>query len=356
MLVRRMIDERWFMQSAKHLAMVIEEWHRANAAALRHDELTRLCPAQLRRLRIGRTDITRCVFDEFYAREDWRKACSCESGRDLHGRPAPAAFISATAKESIMQAIAVLYGVAAYAISLVTFLYAIGFVGNLAVPKSIDTGWASSTGAVPLAETLIVDVLLLGLFALQHSVMARQGFKRWWTKAVPASVERSTYLLFTCLALILLFAQWRPITTPIWSVRDPLAAGALSAIFWLGWMLVLVSTFLIDHLEMFGLKRAFVRLRSSKPPAPMFRTPFLYRRIRHPLYLGFLLAFWATPTMTAGHLLFALATSGYILIGIRFEERDLIEQFGEPYRRYRKQVGMLLPLPRRRFDKDTTSA
>jgi protein-S-isoprenylcysteine O-methyltransferase Ste14 len=242
-----------------------------------------------------------------------------------------------------MGAIAVLYGVAAYAIFLATFLYAIGFVGNLVVPKSIDI----AAGAAPSAEALIVNVLLLGLFALQHSVMARPAFKRWWTKAIPAAVERSTYVLFASLALILLFAQWRPISAPIWSVHHPLGVMALTAIFWLGWTLVLISTFLIDHFELFGLKQVFARLAGRKLPPPTFKTPLFYRRIRHPIYLGFLLAFWATPTMTAGHLLFTLAISGYILTGIWLEERDLIEQFGDQYRRYREQVGMLLP--RRRF-------
>lgn len=236
-------------------------------------------------------------------------------------------------------ALAVLYGLAAYVVFLVTFLYAIGFVGNLVVPKSIDIPAA----AAPPAEALIVNVLLLGLFALQHSVMARAAFKRWWTKVIPAAVERSTYVLLASLVLILLFAQWRPIGAPIWSVHHPLAVMALWAIFWLGWMLVLVSTFLIDHFEFFGLRQVFARLAGRKPLPPVFKTPLLYRRIRHPLYLGFLLAFWATPAMTAGHLLFALASSGYILAGIRLEERDLIAQFGEQYRRYREQAGMLLP-------------
>jgi protein-S-isoprenylcysteine O-methyltransferase Ste14 len=234
------------------------------------------------------------------------------------------------------------YGLVVYASFLLTFGYAIGFVGNLGVPKTIDSGMPA-----PLLEALVVNVLLLGVFAVQHSVMARRGFKRWWTRIVPPPVERSTFVLAATAALALLLWQWRPIVEPVvWSVEHPAAVLALQAVFWLGWAILLVSTFLIDHFELFGLRQAMSRVL----PAPQFRTPLFYRHVRHPIYLGFLLAFWASPVMTAGHLLFSIATTGYILIGIWFEERDLIAQFGDQYRRYRRQVSMLLPLPRRKAE------
>jgi protein-S-isoprenylcysteine O-methyltransferase Ste14 len=235
--------------------------------------------------------------------------------------------------------LAVLYGAAVYLIFLATFLYMVAFVGNLPVPKSVDSGEAGAIGAA-----LVIDTLLLGLFAVQHSVMARPAFKRWWTRAVPQPVERTTYVLCTNLALILLYWQWRPIPDVVWSVAHPAGVAVLQAIFWIGWAVALVSTFLINHFELFGLRQVYLGLRGAELPPPAFRTPWLYKRVRHPLYLGFLLAFWATPTMTAGHLLFAVATTGYILIGIALEERDLIALFGEQYRRYREQVPMLIPL------------
>jgi methanethiol S-methyltransferase len=235
---------------------------------------------------------------------------------------------------------AVAYGIAVYAAFLASFLYAIGFVGNILVPKSVDTG-----PRAPLAEALAVDLLLLGLFAVQHSVMARRSFKRWWTGIVPAAVERSTFVLAATATLALLLWQWRPIAQPvIWSVSSPVAVATFQAVFWLGWAVLLLSTFFIDHLELFGLRQVFSNFVGRQPPEPEFRMPLLYRYVRHPIYLGFLLAFWATPVMTAGHLLFAVATTGYILVGIWFEERDLVAQFGDRYRRYREQVGMLLPL------------
>jgi methanethiol S-methyltransferase len=237
--------------------------------------------------------------------------------------------------------VAVLYGIGAYGVFFLTILYSIGFVGNLVVPKSIDIGGG------PLIESLAINVVLLGLFAVQHSVMAREGFKRVWTRLVPKSVERSTYVLFASLVLLLLFWQWRPITAPVWTVTDPAGVAILHIVFWFGWVLLFASTFMLSHFELFGLTQVFARLMGKELPAPTFHTPMLYQHVRHPIYLSFLLAFWATPTMTVGHLVFAMATTGYILIAIQLEERDLVGQFGEQYRRYRKQVAMLVPLPGR---------
>ena len=239
-----------------------------------------------------------------------------------------------------MPLFAALYGLVSYLFFLGTFVYAIGFVGNLPLlPKTIDSG-----ATAPLIETLVIDLALLGLFAVQHSVMARRGFKRWWTRVIPESMERSTFVLAATAALALLLWQWRPIAEPvIWSVSDPVARFVLHGVFWLGWGVLLISTFLINHFELFGLRQVWANLRGQTLPVPEFRTPLFYRHVRHPIYLGFVLAFWATPQMTAGHLLFAAACTGYILIGIWFEERDLVAQFGQRYLLYRKQVGMLLP-------------
>jgi len=231
------------------------------------------------------------------------------------------------------------YGVVVYVLFMATFLYAIGFVGNVFVPKSIDTGASGS-----LAQALVADLSLLAVFAIQHSAMARRSFKAHWTRIVSPVVERSTYVLAATLALALLLWQWRPIAEPvIWRLHDPLTAKLLWVVFWLGWGVLLTSSFLIDHFELFGVKQVVANLNGSELPQPEFRTPLFYRFVRHPIYLGFLLGFWATPVMTAGHLLFAVGCTGYILIGIWLEERDLVAQFGDRYLRYRRQVGMLVP-------------
>ncbi len=240
--------------------------------------------------------------------------------------------------------VAVIYGIVAYGFTLVALLYLIGFVGNLIVPKSIDSGTAG-----PLLQSVIVDTMLIGLFAIQHSVMARQGFKRWWTRIVPPSVERSTYVLAASFALLILYWQWQPIPALVWTVHNPTAAAALDSIFWLGWVVLVASTFLLSHFELFGLSQVFARLFGKPLSDAKFRTPLLYRHVRHPIYLGILLAVWATPGMTAGHLLFSVVITGYILIGIQLEERDLIRQFGDQYRRYRQRAAMLVPLPGRKF-------
>jgi len=234
------------------------------------------------------------------------------------------------------------YSAACYLCFLGAFLYAVGFVGSLAVPKAIDTGAGG-----PMATSVLIDVLLLGAFAVQHSVMARPAFKRWWIKIVPEPLERSTYVLLASLILSLLFWQWRPLPTKIWNFANSAAGDILWVGFFTGWGIVLLSTFLISHFELFGLSQAFNHLAGKAGPPPTFRTPLFYRWVRHPIYLGFLLAFWSAPVMTGGHLLFAVATTGYILIGIKLEERDLITQFGDRYRRYVAEVGMLAPRPRR---------
>jgi protein-S-isoprenylcysteine O-methyltransferase Ste14 len=234
--------------------------------------------------------------------------------------------------------IAFLYGLVAYVAFFVTIVYAVGFVSGLAAPKTIDTGTAA-----PLAEALIVNLLLMAIFAIQHSVMARKPFKRWWTQFVPASVERSTYVLYSSLALMLLFWQWRPIPTVIWHIEQPQIAFAVMALSFVGWLIVLTSTFLINHFELFGLHQVASNLGGHPMPAPSFKTPLYYKFVRHPIYLGFIIAFWAAPTMTAGHLLFAAVTTAYIFVGILLEERDLIDLFGDDYRRYKDRVSMLLP-------------
>ena len=237
-----------------------------------------------------------------------------------------------------LRLLGVLYGGVCYLVFLAVFLYAIGFVGNLVVPKSIDSG-----GPVPPAEALAVDLLLLGLFAVPHSVMARPRFKRWWTRLVPPPIERSTYVLASSVLLALLFWQWRPMVEVVWEVRQPVVVMAVWGLFLGGWLLALISTLLIDHLDLFGLRQVYLFATGRPYTPPSFRTPALYRVVRHPLLLGFLVAFWAAPVMTWGHLLFAGATTAYTLVGIRLEERDLRNAFGSAYEEYQVQVPMILP-------------
>jgi protein-S-isoprenylcysteine O-methyltransferase Ste14 len=235
--------------------------------------------------------------------------------------------------------IAILYGLGAYAVSLATLSYLMGFSGDLLVPKSVDRGAGAS-----LLPPHGVDLVLLAAFGVQHSLMARRGFKRWWSRVVPPVVERSTYLVASCAALGLLFALWMPIDTPIvWAVGNPIGRIALWVLFGLGWFVAAVSTCLIDHFSLFGLRQVFARPTRDAPPEDRRLTPLFYRYVRHPLYAGMLLGLWSAPVMTAGHLLFAAGLGVYILIGIAFEERDLLQRFGDGYRRYRQEVGMLVP-------------
>lgn len=231
-----------------------------------------------------------------------------------------------------------LYGVIAYAFFVGTFLYAGGFVGNFFVPKSID-----STPTAPLATALLINAALLGLFAVQHSVMARQGFKKWITRFIPKAAERSTFVMATCVCLVLMFWQWQPIGGVIWDVQNPVGRAVLYGLFAFGFALVLITTFLINHFDLFGLRQVWLYLRGKEYRPVGFVMPIVYKHVRHPLYLGFLFAFWATPTMTIAHLVFALATTGYILIAIQLEERDLVREHGDKYANYRRQVPMLIP-------------
>jgi protein-S-isoprenylcysteine O-methyltransferase Ste14 len=240
------------------------------------------------------------------------------------------------------RAVAAAYGIVCYLVFFVTFLYAIAFVGNIRVPRSIDVAPSAT-----FTQALMINAILLSIFAAQHSVMARPWFKRAWTKIVPQVIERSTYVLFASLALILLYWQWRPITNTIWSVESDLAVKLLWVAFGVGWATVLLSTFLINHFDLFGLSQVWSYFARKPYQPPQFRIPFFYKAVRHPLYLGFMVAFWATPHMTFGHAFFAFMCTAYMLVAIQFEEHDMVQVHGEAYERYRKSVSMLLPLPRR---------
>ena len=241
-------------------------------------------------------------------------------------------------------ALVLVYGAIAYGVFFVVFTYLIGFVENIAVPKSIDSGIPA-----PLGLALLIDTALIGLFAVQHSVMARPGFKSWWTKFVPQPVERSTYVLLSSLILALLFWQWRPIPSILWDVQTPWAAGVLLAISLLGWVIALYSSFIIDHFDLFGLRQVYLHFRNRPYTHPQFVVKSLYRLVRHPLMVGLLIFIWSTPTMTAGHLLFSLLLSGYILVGVTLEERDLAQYVGRDYGLYRSQTPMFVPsVPKRK--------
>ena len=244
------------------------------------------------------------------------------------------------------RAACLIYGTVCYLLFFGTFLYAIGFAGDMVVPKSVD-------GPIPVGQTsstlqaALINILLLGLFGIQHSIMARRGFKKHWTRIVPLPVERSTYVLATCMALGLMFWQWRVMPTVVWHFDGPAALWGMRILFFAGFGLVLYSTILIDHFDLFGLRQVILCWRGRPYEAPRFVMPMLYKFVRHPLYLGFIIAFWSASTMTQGHLLFAVVTTAYMLVGIQLEERDLIADHGEDYRRYRNETSMLIPMPRR---------
>lgn len=234
------------------------------------------------------------------------------------------------------------YGAAAYLLFLAAFLYLIGFVGNFALPRSVDRGLAA-----PLAEAALVNAALVAAFGVQHSVMARPAFKRWWVRFVPPSIERSTYVLLSSAVLALLYWQWRTMPTVIWDVRMPAARALLWVLFWLGWAIALLATFLINHFDLFGLRQVYLASRHRPYTSIEFRVRLLYRVVRHPLMLGMVIAFWAAPVMTAGHLLFSVGMTIYILVATQLEERDLVTSLGDQYSAYRREVSMLLPIPRR---------
>jgi len=231
-----------------------------------------------------------------------------------------------------------LYGVLSYIIFFLSFLYAIGFVGNLLVPKTIDSG--DVTAIVP---SLIINVVLLALFAIPHSVMARPAFKQWFTRYIPVAIERSTYVLVSSLLLFLLYWLWQPITGVIWNIESAVGSMILMGIFWVGWLIVLLSTFMTNHFDLFGLRQVYINFKGQEYSHLEFRMIGLYKLCRHPLMLGFIVAFWATPTMTTGHLLFSVATTAYIFIALQFEERDLLTFFGDTYKSYKEKVPMVFP-------------
>ncbi|BBM81950.1 methanethiol S-methyltransferase [Candidatus Uabimicrobium amorphum] len=235
-----------------------------------------------------------------------------------------------------------IYGIICYLIFFVTFLYAVGFTGNFIVPKDINGGVVGS-----FFQSLTVNIALLSLFALQHSVMARPGFKRWWTKYIPKAAERSTYVLLSSVVLIILFWQWRPMLGIVWHIENAMVRSAVFGLCAVGWLITLSSSCMIDHFELFGLKQIFFHLKNKNVRAHGFKKPALYRVVRHPIMLGFFIAFWAAPTMTVGHLIFAIGTTLYIVIGVWFEERDLVCHFGKDYSEYQKEVSMLLPFPKK---------
>lgn len=233
---------------------------------------------------------------------------------------------------------ALAYSLLSYALFLLVFIYFIGFLSSIGVPKGIDT--AVSRVSWPWA--IVIDVLLITLFAIQHSGMARKAFKHWWLRFVPAPIERATYVLFSSAVLALMIWLWQPVSITVWRIESPLAVALLTSLYWLGWALVLVATFLISHLELFGIKQALDTVLRLKAPDTSFKTPLLYKWVRHPMYAGFLMAFWATPHMTVGRLVFAVTCTLYIVIGSRLEEKDLLELFGDPYRRYQQRIGRLI--------------
>ena len=239
---------------------------------------------------------------------------------------------------------ALAYSLLSYTLFLLVFIYFIGFLSSIGVPKGIDT----AVSRVPWPWAIGIDVLLITLFAIQHSGMARKAFKHWWLRFVPAPIERATYVLFSSAVLALMIWLWQPVSITVWRIESPLAVALLTSMYWLGWALVLVATFLISHLELFGIKQALDTVLRLKAPDTSFKTPLLYRVVRHPMYAGFLMAFWATPHMTVGRLVFAVTCTLYFVIGSRLEEKDLLELFGDPYRRYQQRIGRLIPFVGRR--------